>query len=394
MDRKEKINDDSLEAKIRQKLEGVEMDFGEIPPFPEALKTNRKNFSLVLWMAIAASIFIAVLLVLRPEDKYPTQETVILSVNSLDDNMILPPDTHSLSDKSSEPPITLLNENQRKKCEEKEGYDTSILAGIIDHTFDEVSRQHTDTICDIGNDVATTTENTVSNLGGKVSERKVQLVLKKRRNDKYLSTSLYGATLASSSLTFNGAPYNPSGHLMDDDNCSNNFKEESTIIEVPIINLGASVDYPLTTKWHIAPGINYSWNKYLIQLKYGENNKYQLDLHSIGVPINAKYWLFETNRWIIYGQIGLELKIPLSATFRDLKTDYSDITVYSKTNTSIATSTSIGLEYKFSKRAGIYIDGGVRYDLVPIRPDFPTTVQLPRWHTQFNIGVRFGIAKF
>ncbi|MFV0417329.1 MAG: outer membrane beta-barrel protein [Dysgonomonas sp.] len=157
---------------------------------------------------------------------------------------------------------------------------------------------------------------------------------------------------------------NPQGDIL----LQNKYREVYTDIKhrQPII-IGLSAIYNLDAKWSLSSGLTYTILS--SQLRSGSDSYYytsEQTLHNIGIPLNIHYNVWESKKVSIYLSTGGLVEKNVSAK---LKTNYIvDNQFRSSREDEISVdqlqwslNTSVGLQYNFSPRIGLYTEPGVSY---------------------------------
>ena len=162
-------------------------------------------------------------------------------------------------------------------------------------------------------------------------------------------------------------------------------QDSYSVRETPMFEVGSSVLFPITRRWSLQTGLNYSW--YRIEIKdnsFGSKDDYILDVHSLGIPLDIQYTIYNAKTWRMYGQYGVGINIPFKSTITGSAVSEGGATV------SLDTSLAFGMEYNITHQIGLYTSLGVTYDLLQLQSNLPSA-EISRWHGMVEAGISFNI---
>lgn len=162
-------------------------------------------------------------------------------------------------------------------------------------------------------------------------------------------------------------------------------QDSYSVRETPMFEVGSSVLFPITQRWSLQTGLKYSW--YRIEIKdnsFGSKDDYILDVHSLGIPLDIQYTIYNTKAWRMYGQYGIGINIPFKSTITGSEVSEGGATI------SLDTSLAFGMEYNITHQIGLYTSLGVTYDLLQLQSNLPSA-DISRWHGMVEAGIRFNI---
>ncbi|MFV0536425.1 MAG: outer membrane beta-barrel protein [Dysgonomonas sp.] len=146
----------------------------------------------------------------------------------------------------------------------------------------------------------------------------------------------------------------------------NKHKEVYTDIKhkQPII-IGVSANYILDDKWSLTSGLTYTILS--SELRSGSDNNYytsEQTLHNIGIPLNINYNVWKGKQVSVYLSVGGLVEKNVSGK---LTTDYivgnqfksSEDGKISIERLQWSLNTSVGVQYNFSSRIGLYAEPGI-----------------------------------
>lgn len=133
------------------------------------------------------------------------------------------------------------------------------------------------------------------------------------------------------------------------------------------VTVGISLKYNLDRKWSVTSGLTYTLLS--SELLSGSDNNYytsEQTLHNIGIPLSMNYTLWNTGNASIYLSGGGMLEKNISGK---LTTDYVVDNQLESTEKNHMTldrlqwslNSSLGIEYNFSSKIGLYAEPGVIY---------------------------------
>lgn len=155
------------------------------------------------------------------------------------------------------------------------------------------------------------------------------------------------------------------------------------------VTVGLSFSKDISPRWSIESGLRYTYLRTDIftENKYNRTEKFN-KIHYIGIPLKFNYKIFRTNRFLVYGQSGFALDIPVSR--RSYTYDYNyNVTspIFSKYRLNIPLQWSIegglGIQYQFTPSISIYAEPSFNYyfnsssEVNTIRQDKPFEFTIP-----------------
>jgi hypothetical protein len=129
------------------------------------------------------------------------------------------------------------------------------------------------------------------------------------------------------------------------------------------LNLGVQVQFELGEKISAGVGLSYT----LLKSRYEAlvNKKYhnvKQSLHYIGVPVNLYFSLMQSSKFKFYANVGGAVEKGVKASYR--LTSYDGSSLSAKADIEgfqYAANFGLGLEYRFSKPCGIYLEPNAVY---------------------------------
>ena len=162
-------------------------------------------------------------------------------------------------------------------------------------------------------------------------------------------------------------------------------QDDYSVRETPMFEIGSTILYPISRRWSLQTGLKYSW--YRIEIKdnsIGSKDDYILDVHSLGIPLDIQYTIYNAKTWRMYGQYGVGINIPFKSTITGSAVSEGGATI------SLDTSLAFGMEYNITHQIGLYTSLGVTYDLLQLQSNLPSA-EISRWHGMVEAGIRFNI---
>ena len=129
------------------------------------------------------------------------------------------------------------------------------------------------------------------------------------------------------------------------------------------LNLGVQVQFELGEKISAGVGLSYT----LLKSRYEAlvNKKYhnvKQSLHYIGVPVNLYFSLMQSSKFKFYANVGGAVEKGVKASYR--LTSYDGSSLSAKADIEgfqYSANFGLGLEYRFSKPCGIYLEPNAVY---------------------------------
>lgn len=191
----------------------------------------------------------------------------------------------------------------------------------------------------------------------------------------YLSTRYQQGTLGKDSIELMQIAQNNSGRIFE------NQKHHSPI------TIGLSFSKKLTERWSLETGLQYTLLK--SEFTTGEDFRIQdyQKLHYIGIPLRLSYNFWNYKRFSGYTSAGIQIDIPVKGTLQSFHT--TDSIPHKLNSQPVNTpwqwsvNTSIGIQYRLTPHADIYLEPTVNYyipdgsPLRTIRKEHPFTLTIP-----------------
>ena len=159
------------------------------------------------------------------------------------------------------------------------------------------------------------------------------------------------------------------------------------------ITFGLSVTKSLGDKWNLETGLQYSLLKSDFTLGEGAYyiNRNQ-KVHYLGIPLQVSYKWFDVKNWSVYSSLGGALHIPIYGKTNERyvvgNTTPSMNDWHFKPSLQWSVGTSIGVQYKFAPKWGVYLEPSLRWyvpngsSIHTVWTEHPFTFTIP-------LGVRF-----
>lgn len=378
MDQGQRINQrGDWEEALRSKFQEYEPTISELPPL--VLPQRNNPFVLWRWLAVAASIAAVIVLVLlftrESAQDLPSQfSTVPPTLLSVENNDVLeevPPFQHHFSGVSDESTCQVVPTDENMLASnftQKRTHNGVIAEEASDNTEQDNDFNAKRSVSDNED-----TSNGVLATPTKSTQRPTP---QKKREIK-LSLFTSGTTLSANSVAMSQVA----------DGIIAGEQSNYLVQETPMMEIGSTVLLPIAQRWAIQTGLKYSW--YRIEVKdnrFVYEDSYILDVHSLGIPLDIQYSLYNSKLWRLYSQYGVGVNIPLKSTITGSIRDNGGATL------SFDTSLALGLEYNINSQVALYTGLGVTYDLLQMKSNLPDA-DISRWHGKFEAGIRFRIKR-
>ena len=159
------------------------------------------------------------------------------------------------------------------------------------------------------------------------------------------------------------------------------------------ITWSLALKYSLNNRFALESGFNYSRLTSDFEMGADGNSiREQQNIHYLGIPMKAIYYMYGGRRWAIYGSVGLTTEIPVHST---LRSDYyvngqheaCDKTAI-RASWQFSTTLGLGLQIHLTPHIGIFAEPSLQYfipmktDIETYRTEHPFTFSLP-------LGIRF-----
>lgn len=160
------------------------------------------------------------------------------------------------------------------------------------------------------------------------------------------------------------------------------------------IKIGLSLNFRLSSKWGVGLGLSYSLLKSDIRTdEMTKSTITEQKLHYIGITTNMNYCLWQSNHWTVYASAGATIEKAISAkavtTEKKIGSELSYVSDNSLSTSALQFSVNgnIGLEYRLTKRMGLYIESGYNYNF-----DNHSHITTIYQDKPFNLNVNVGIS--
>lgn len=154
----------------------------------------------------------------------------------------------------------------------------------------------------------------------------------------------------------------------------------------PIV-VGLSLSKKLNERWSLETGLQYT----LLRSEFTTGEAFRIQdnqkLHYIGIPLRLSYRFWHYKRFSGYATAGMQVDIPIKGTLQSFHvTDSIPHKLDSQPVSAPwqwSVNTSIGIQYRLTPQAGIYLEPTVNYyipdgsQLRTIRKEHPFTFTLP-----------------
>ncbi len=133
------------------------------------------------------------------------------------------------------------------------------------------------------------------------------------------------------------------------------------------IKVGLSIRIPISHKWSITTGVNYSYLTSDFSEGTTQNSTETTQkLHYVGVPINANYSIYRTNRLNLYASAGGEVAKLVSGK-QDISNQVNQNSVNSQRENvkenrpQLSANLSVGAEYRLIEQLNLFVEPGGSY---------------------------------
>jgi len=174
-------------------------------------------------------------------------------------------------------------------------------------------------------------------------------------------------------------------------------KEEEIHHHQPV-RVGMTVRYPISDRWSVESGLQYSRRSSDITVSsVGNGSQTDQDLDYLGVPVNVNYQLVGGKRWSVYASAGgaVEKMVKGKRTTRDVangKEGPVERESVSIKPLQYSVTGAIGAEYHVDSTISIYAEPGVSYHF-DNHSAIPTYYQEKPLGLSLNVGLRFNLGK-
>lgn len=174
-------------------------------------------------------------------------------------------------------------------------------------------------------------------------------------------------------------------------------KEEEIHHRQPV-RVGMTVRYPISDRWSLESGLQYSRLSSDITISsVGNGSQTDQDLDYLGVPVNVNYQLVGGKRWSVYASAGgaVEKMVKGKRTTRDVangKEGSVERESVSIKPLQYSVTGAIGAEYHVDSTISIYAEPGVSYHF-DNHSAIPTYYQEKPLGLSLNVGLRFNLGK-
>ena len=174
-------------------------------------------------------------------------------------------------------------------------------------------------------------------------------------------------------------------------------KEEEIHHRQPV-RVGMTVRYPISDRWSVESGLQYSRLSADITVSsVGNGSQTDQDLDYLGVPVNVNYQLVGGKRWSVYASAGgaVEKMVKGKRTTRDVangKEGPVERESVSIKPLQYSVTGAIGAEYHVDNTISIYAEPGVSYHF-DNHSAIPTYYQEKPLGLSLNVGLRFNLGK-
>lgn len=175
-----------------------------------------------------------------------------------------------------------------------------------------------------------------------------------------------------------------------------NLNARDTVIEkksgsfsIPV-SVGVNARIPLAGRFGMTAGINYTVLSRTLAGEY--NGEYFSDIRNtqqfIGIPVNFYFDIVNSEHVSVYVQAGGTVERSVSDAYGMKDAFGNDITHYEPARgVQLSVAAGIGIEYRFSRYAGLYFDPSLRYYFDNRQSKSIRTDQ--QFQSGFELGVRF-----
>ena len=174
-------------------------------------------------------------------------------------------------------------------------------------------------------------------------------------------------------------------------------KEEEIHHRQPV-RVGMTVRYPISDRWSVESGLQYSrLSSDITVSSVGNGSQTDQDLDYLGVPVNVNYQLVGGKRWSVYASAGgaVEKMVKGKRTTRDVangKEGPVERESVSIKPLQYSVTGAIGAEYHVDSTISIYAEPGMSYHF-DNHSAIPTYYQEKPLGLSLNVGLRFNLGK-
>jgi hypothetical protein len=174
-------------------------------------------------------------------------------------------------------------------------------------------------------------------------------------------------------------------------------KEEEIHHHQPV-RVGMTVRYPISDRWSVESGLQYSrLSSDITVSSVGNGSQTDQDLDYLGMPVNVNYQLVGGKRWSVYASAGgaVEKMVKGKRTTRDVangKEGPVERESVSIKPLQYSVTGAIGAEYHVDSTISIYAEPGVSYHF-DNHSAIPTYYQEKPLGLSLNVGLRFNLGK-
>lgn len=119
------------------------------------------------------------------------------------------------------------------------------------------------------------------------------------------------------------------------------------------LRTGFSVRVPLSNRWSVTTGLDYSW--YSSELGYSRSGIHKQNAHYIGIPARADFTIVR-NRWLdIYAGAGVAADFCVSASEAGSKIDRDGV--------GFSLNGACGFQFNITKNLGFYLDPTLSWNI-------------------------------
>lgn len=165
------------------------------------------------------------------------------------------------------------------------------------------------------------------------------------------------------------------------------------------VSVGLSADYNINDRWSLRSGLIYTYLS--SKLHSGSDNNYyssNQSLHYVGIPLNVNFNVWKNKKLALYVSGGGLAEKNVSGK---LTTDYvvdNKVLHTKKSNVKIdqlqwSANASVGAQYNFSDRIGLYFEPGVSYYFENAKSEIETIYKEKPWNLSLRLGLSFSLGK-
>lgn len=241
--------------------------------------------------------------------------------------------------------------------------------------------------------------------------------VKQSQGGKLMAKVYFSNTVVGGQKGQGGADRAPAPHVMSDANGAGGatdiyfFPQASLMavksVEIPKeeeihhrqpVRVGMTVRYPISDRWSVESGLQYSrLSSDITVSSVGNGSQTDQDLDYLGVPVNVNYQLVGGKRWSVYASAGgaVEKMVKGKRTTRDVangKEGPVERESVSIKPLQYSVTGAIGAEYHVDSTISIYAEPGVSYHF-DNHSAIPTYYQEKPLGLSLNVGLRFNLGK-